>query len=149
MNTWGTKVLWVWAGLLVVTSISTQADDKNATNLIVHASGFAHPRGQAIASLFYEDDDIFSKPRERVAATIQQDKAILIFPNVKPGNYAVLVFHDENGNNDLDHNALRFPAEPLGFSNDFTLTLFSGMPNFKKLRFIFPASTEIISIQLK
>ena len=149
MNTCGTKLLRAWVALLVVTATSAQADDKNATNLIVHASGFAYPRGQAIASLFYEDDDIFNKPRERMAAAIQEDKAILLFPNVKPGHYAVLVFHDENGNSELDHNALRFPAEPLGFSNDFALTVFSGMPTFKKLRLTYQTSAEAISILVK
>ena len=34
MNTCGTKLSRAWVALLVATSISAQADDKNATNLI-------------------------------------------------------------------------------------------------------------------
>lgn len=135
--------------LLVFTALTIQADDRPASNLVIHASGFTHQRGQAIANLFYEGDDLFKASRSRVATTIQNDMAVLIFPHVMPGHYAVLVFHDENGNGDLDHNALRFPAEPLGYSNNFDLTLFSGLPSFKKLRFAFEADGNPISIQVK
>lgn len=62
-----------------------------------------------------------------------EGKATLIFPRLPHGSYAVIVFHDENGNDDLDHNFMRFPAEPLGCSNGFKLTLFSGVSNFKRL----------------
>ena len=38
--------------------------------------------------------------------------------NVKPGTYAVAVFHDLNGNGRLDRNFIGLPSEPYGFSND-------------------------------
>ena len=38
--------------------------------------------------------------------------------NVKPGNYAIAVFHDLNGNGKLDRNLIGLPSEPYGFSND-------------------------------
>lgn len=135
--------------LLVLTAQSAQADDSPAADLVVHVSGFKHQRGQAIANLFYEGDDIFKAARSRVVSAVPKEMAVLVFPNIKPGHYAVLVFHDENSNGDLDHNLLRFPAEPWGFSNDFELTLFSGLPSFKKVAFAFEASVGPISIRVK
>jgi len=137
---------WAFSMCLVVTSAWS---DTSQDDLIIHISGFTHARGQAIASLFGEGADVFGKPYARVAVGIQQNKATLIFPGLPHGNYAVTVFHDENGNNDLDHNVLHFPAEPLGFSNGFKLSLFSGMPSFKKLRFAFTVDSKSLEISVK
>lgn len=131
---------------LVIASASAEVP---RSDIIIHVDGFTHARGQAIANLFREGDDIFDKPYVRVAANIQHNIVKLIFPNLAQGSYAVTVFHDENGNNDLDHNFLRFPAEPLGFSNGFKLSLFSGMPSFEKLRFSFGPDFQPLEISVK
>lgn len=34
------------------------------------------------------------------------------------GRYALAIYHDENGNGDLDKNLLGIPKEPYGFSNN-------------------------------
>lgn len=60
------------AGCLAGTAAG--ADDASPANLVIHASGFVHNTGQAIASLFHEGDDVFKKPRARVVATISQGK---------------------------------------------------------------------------
>lgn len=125
------------------------AVDVPGNDIIVHVSGFTHAGGQAIGNLFREGDDVFEKPYLRVVAGIQQNTATLVFPSLPQGSYAVTVFHDENGNNDLDHNFLRLPAEPLGFSNGFKLSLFSGMPSFEKLRFSFGPDFQPLEISVK
>lgn len=139
------RILALTIGLLG-TSV---AADAPLENIVVHVNGFTHASGQAIGNLFREDDDVFGKPYVRVVANIQQNTATLVFAGLPQGNYAVTVFHDENGNNDLDHNFLRFPAEPLGFSNGFTLSLFSGMPSFEKLRFSFGPEFQPLEISVK
>ena len=123
--------------------------DAPKEDLVVHASGFTHDRGQAIASLFRDGDDVFGEPYARVVARVVERKATLVFPRLYHGSYAVIVFHDENGNHDLDHNFLRFPAEPLGYSNGFKLSLLSGLPNFEKLRFAFDAGAQPAEISVK
>ena len=142
---WRVSVLTLMVSLMGAAVLAHAAQD----DLVIRASGFAHQRGQAIASLFREGDDIFGKPYARVAAQIDTGQATLIFPAVQHGDYAVIVFHDENSNNDLDHNALRMPAEPLGFSNGFKLILFSGLPSFEELRFAFGAGTKPVEISVK
>jgi len=142
-----TKVLLLLAAS--VASATTWASAAEPETLVIHAVGFSHERGQAIASLFYQSDDVFKTPRARATANIQHGQALLNFPNLAPGDYAVVVFHDENGNADLDHNFMRFPVEPLGYSNHFELTLFSGLPSFAKLRFSFDAGAGPVEIQVK
>ena len=133
---------------LILTPLPALADAAYG-DIVVHASGYTHERGQAIGSLFRDGDDVFGTPYVRVTAPIHQGKASLVFPNVKPGNYALITFHDENNNNDLDHNFLHLPAEPLGFSNGFKLSAFSGMPSFEKLRFAFTLDSKPLEISVK
>ncbi|QBA65529.1 DUF2141 domain-containing protein [Muriicola soli] len=53
--------------------------------------------------------------------------------NLPSGEYALAVFHDENGNNILDTNWLGIPKEPVGFSNSRMKTF--GPPSFKECSF--------------
>ena len=124
------------------------AEDAGA-DMVIHASGFPNDKGQAVAGMFLEGEDILGKPHFRVVGDIKQGQARLSIPHIKYGSYAVRVFHDENGNNTLDHNMLRLPAEPLGFSNGFKLGLFSGFPTFEKLRFSFQADSPPLNIVVK
>ncbi len=51
------------------------------------------------------------------------------FPDLKPGTYAVKVFHDINSNGKLDTSWIGWPQEPYGFSNDAPVNM--GPPSFK------------------
>lgn len=48
---------------------------------------------------------------------------------VPPGKYAVMVYHDENGNGKLDINSNGVPSEKRGFSKNISLPN-SSKPNF-------------------
>ena len=51
------------------------------------------------------------------------------FEGISPGTYAIKVFHDVNGNGDLDTSWIGWPQEPYGFSNDAPVN--TGPPPFK------------------
>lgn len=57
----------------------------------------------------------------------------LVTIDLPEGKYAVSVFHDVNGNGEMDYNALRMPKEPWGTSNDVPARF--GPPNYKKMTF--------------
>lgn len=125
--------------------------DDSLGSFSIHVRGFFHDRGQVIANLFRAEGDVMNIKTvyRRVQAKIVEGNAVVVFPDLSYGQYAVSVFHDENGNGDLDHNIFRFPAEPLGFSNGFHLGLFSGLPSFEKLKLTFGPDTSSIEINLK
>jgi uncharacterized protein (DUF2141 family) len=52
----------------------------------------------------------------------------IIFTQLGPGHYAVIVFHNENDNGRLDENPRGEPTEGYGFSNDVEGLL--GSPSF-------------------
>jgi uncharacterized protein (DUF2141 family) len=68
---------------------------------------------------------------------------------LRPGSYAVVIHHDENGNGELDHNIVGLPAERLGFSGGFALSLTSGFPSFAKLRIELPAAGTTVRIVVR
>jgi len=46
------------------------------------------------------------------------EDASFTFKDLKPGSYAVMITHDENGNGKLDTNVMGMPLEGYGFSNN-------------------------------
>lgn len=51
------------------------------------------------------------------------------FGSVKPGTFAVKVFHDINSDGELNTSWVGWPQEPYGFSNDAPVNM--GPPSFK------------------
>lgn len=136
--------------ILILISQRCLADDTSG-NLTIQVRGLHNEQGQVIANLFREGSDVMKIETVYLHTQdkISEKQAQLVFHNLKYGKYAVTVFHDENGNGNLDHNLLRMPAELLGFSNGFQLGLFSGLPNFEKLQFVFGPGADTIEITVK
>lgn len=65
---------------------------------------------------------------------------------IPPGRYAAAVYHDINGNDQMDKNLLGIPKEPYGFSNDFRPMFAS--PDFEDCAFDLPSSGKKITIRL-
>lgn len=53
--------------------------------------------------------------------------------SVEPGEYAIAVYHDQNGNGKMDTRLFGIPKEPYGFSNDFRPML--SAPKFSDCEF--------------
>jgi uncharacterized protein (DUF2141 family) len=53
----------------------------------------------------------------------------VVFTNLTPGAYAVIIFHDENDNGKLDKNPLGMPTEAYAISNN--ARSFLSAPHFK------------------
>ena len=132
---------------LMLACASAQAADAGALSL--HATGFAHARGHAVAKLLAPGDEISGPGRGLLRAEIRDGAATMAWPALPYGRYAVVVFHDENDNGTLDHNWLHLPAEPLGFSGGFELSIHSGMPSFEKLQFDLRQPAQTIEVRVK
>jgi uncharacterized protein (DUF2141 family) len=137
------KLLWIM--FIGMVSMPCAVAQKKGV-LVIHVNSFETDRGFAVANIFRENDDIPRKYFLQIKTNIQNGEATLYFSNLPFGSYAVIVFQDENSNGILDH---RFgPNEPMGFSNAWELTLFSGMPTFKKLKFNFTINTQTVVIPI-
>lgn len=119
------KTLAVLAGCSIATLSSAFAAD-----LTVNVQGVRSAEG-TIRIALHDGDQGF--PKERKPIAVQAQNAVpgsldFVFPGLQPGNYAVTLYHDENGNEELDSNLFGVPTEGYGFSNDATGTM--GPPSF-------------------
>ncbi len=143
---------WVcaWLGAVaMVAGPNAWAQQATDFELQVNVLGLQNSDGQVVANLFLEGDDVFGTPRWRATHTIADKRASVAFTHLPAGRYALIVFHDVNGNNTLDHNVFHFPAEPLGFSNGFSLGVLSGMPDSHKLAFTLGPDTQPLNISVR
>ena len=121
--------------------------EKPSNTLTFHVTGFESNAGQAILFLYRPTDKVPKKPFLRVKAEIANMESVIPVKDLPYGDYAAIVVHDQNKNDIIDHK-WGMPAEPLGYTNHWKLSLFSGMPTFEKLRFRFSQSENTVLIKM-
>ncbi|MAN58515.1 MAG: hypothetical protein CMC08_01615 [Flavobacteriaceae bacterium] len=87
--------------------------------------------GTIIVALF-EEDNFMKKPTQGKESEIIDGQASVTFENVLPGIYAVTLFHDKNGNKQMDFQPNGMPIEMYGVSNN-VMTM--GPPKWDDARF--------------
>ncbi|RTL16280.1 MAG: DUF2141 domain-containing protein [Rhodocyclaceae bacterium] len=132
---------------LLSAATATSALAQEST-LHVTLTGIEHDRGSMRVGL-YEDPKTFRK--EAHALAIQQVPAAtgtvtVSFPALATGRYAIMAYHDEDGDGELDRRFGMFPTEGYGLSNDPTV---SGPPAFEDSAFDVGADPASISIAIR
>ena len=84
--------------------------------LLVEASGFADSSGNAWVAVFSSRVSFPKAPRFTAAQAIEGGIARWEVPDLPTGDYAVLVWHDRDGNGEFD-TGFGGPDEPYGYSN--------------------------------
>lgn len=79
------------------------------------------PATGAVVALLFDAADAFADLRDplQTRRLPAGGGAATDFTGLAAGRYAVLAFHDVNGNGELDQNFMGIPREPLGFSNGY------------------------------
>ena len=103
-----------------------------AADLEVTLTGMHSADGQALVAL-HRDSPGNAFPDEAGAVATQArpagtGKALVFFPDLPPGQYAVAAFHDATDDGELNTNFAGMPLEGYGFSND--ARGFMGPPSF-------------------
>jgi uncharacterized protein (DUF2141 family) len=87
--------------------------------------------------------DLYAPGRKHVAkqtATAVRGVLRLTFEGLAPGDYAVMLYHDENGNGRLDRGGpLGMPTEGYAFSRDAPVRM--GPPGFDSMKVAVPAGS--------
>ena len=136
------------AALCCIAASPTLAQAQPWGALQLEDTGFKDGSGHAIAKLFLPGQNVRDRGHLEVKADIRDGKASLAFPALPPGDYAVVVFHDANDNDVIDHSLIGIPREVLGFSNGFALSWSSGLPTFDKLRFAHGDVVQTIDVRV-
>lgn len=129
--------------IFVCFSLHASADGANGVSLTVKVEGVKSAKGNIRAAL-YADPKTFRKEAQAVAviqAAASPGEVSLSWPDVKPGKYAVVVYHDEDANGELNRRFGMFPTEGYGLSNNPKV---SGPPPFEPSAFEVSGATEIM-----
>jgi uncharacterized protein (DUF2141 family) len=133
----------------------------HAAELRITIDGLRSDRGTILIGLYdskatfdraieLSDKDGFLNDPQRVAGVALRGSAAarggVVFQNLDPGRYAVIVLHDEDGNGKLDKNFWGVPTEPYGFSND--AQGFLGPPAFKDAAVALDGADRTLSVAL-
>ncbi len=122
-----------------------QASD---ATLSVTVNGIRHDRGEVSVSL-YSDPKTFRKEAQAVAVKripAAPGRATVAFDGLAPGRYAIMVYHDEDGDGELDRRLGMFPTEGYGLSNNPTVI---GPPAFEDSAFEVATQKTGLSIALR
>jgi len=136
----------VVAGLLLIAS--AMADGTKVGAVTVLATGFTNEKGMVLIQLAnsaedYDRDDTAFRHAE---LKVDGDRVTHVFEDVPYGEYAIKIFHDENGNRKIDM-GWRGPTERYGFSNDARGLL--GPPGFEAAKFEVAARAMEVEIHVK
>ena len=104
---------------LITLSLSLLSYGQNSVNLKLIVRGFEHNQGKLKAALYNQGDHwLETAYKGRDTVIYNTGEVILLFTEVPAGEYAISLFHDENGNGELDTGTFGIPTEDYAFSNN-------------------------------
>jgi uncharacterized protein (DUF2141 family) len=126
----------------------TGSTEQQAARLEVQVRGFRSGDGTLAIALF--DDaghfDTRTNAIRRAYLSVVNAEAHWIVEPLPPGEYALLAYHDENGNGELDFRRFGIPKEPIAVSNGAGRLL--GPPRFESAKFAVSGATTHVTLQL-
>lgn len=114
--------------------VALSAGIAGAADLEVSVQGIQHDKG-SVRLVLYAGSETFRKEEQALAVRSAPARAGDLqdsFPGLAPGRYALIVYHDENGNGGLDRFLGMIPTEGYGLSNNPEV---SGPPQFEACAF--------------
>ncbi len=132
--------------LLCLSAAGARAAGPARLELVI--TGFQRIRGQVLVQLSASAAQYARKadPVRRLAAPVTGETVTLAFEGLPPGEYAISVVHDENGNGKLDTNFFGMPTEAFGFSGDPVVK--RGRPAFESVKFALAESGGTIRVRV-
>lgn len=104
--------------------------------IIVKMSGFSSSEGMATIQLHNIPEaypTIPEKAFKTISVKITKRLAEAVFENIPYGKYAISVYHDEDGDGELDTNFIGIPSEDVAASNGAKGSF--GPPSFQEAAF--------------
>ena len=138
------KFLLLLLCTIVVTGSIYGADTEK---LVVRVLGLKSSRGFVRFGLF-DSEETFPKEKHVIrdgAYPINDGQCSFVIDGLAPGEYALAVGHDRNGNGKIDR-FLGVPIEPVGVSGYFKRLW--AVPKFEKAKFLLGSETTFIEVSV-
>lgn len=120
------------------------------TPIHVHIHGIRNAEGTVKAVLYGPTPETFlvkGKKADKEREPAQEGSMTLCVAASVIGQYAVVVYHDENDNHTFDRNWIGLPVEGFGISNN--PTLFFAPPSFEEAAFDVNGDLTSVEVEIK
>ncbi|MCD2260923.1 DUF2141 domain-containing protein [Psychroserpens luteolus] len=138
------KTLFLSIALIVVSTLGFAQDSKGQT-ITVTIENAKNDNGKLLVSLNTKDTFMKGAGVQNAESKIKDGKATITFENVTPGDYAIMVLHDENENERMDFEDNGMPKESYGMSNN---PRSYGPPIYEDAKFTLTKEDMKLSIRL-
>ncbi len=122
----------------------------NPTNLQVSISGASSDTGSIRILVFSKPSGFPDQVKQAVRSISlpsKNGKASFKLTDLPTGTYAIGVIHDQDNNGKLSTNAVGYPTEKFGFSNN--PKVYFGPPSFEKAAFVLGKTALSLEINLR
>ncbi len=135
--------------LVFLFALTSLADKENGEiKLIINDT---KSNSGVIRVLIFDQADGFPEEAKKafkaLSIPVENFSAQTTIKNLPAGNYAVSVFHDQDGDGVFKKNSIGLPIDSYGFSNN--PTLFFGPPSFSKCKVAINNEPVSVEINLK
>lgn len=133
---------------LAITASLAAVGPAAAADLTVKLHGIRAQTGLVKIAVVGSQDawDGKAAPVQADGAPAHGEDATFSFKDLKPGEYAVMITHDENDNGKMDTNVMGMPLEGYGFSNNPQVMR---KPTWDEARFTVTDSDVAIDVELR
>ena len=140
-------VLWSASGMAEFLHVCS---DETPYSILVYVEGVKNNRGSVTIVLYGDEPKRFLKPGKkvghlRVPAVPGVTSACVAAPHA--GEYAVAVYHDEDGNGKLTRSWIGLPSEGFGFSNNPVVFLVP--PSHSEAAIVIGEGTTVLNIAMQ
>ena len=113
------------------------------STLSIKIYNVASSKGDVKVAVYNSDETFLEFEGVVKSGSTKAEKGVvtLEIEEIPEGEYALAIFHDENGNNELDTNWLGIPKEKVAFSKSKMKTF--GPPKYKECAFLVEKDTEV------
>ena len=138
----------LWFFLFLFFSLQSFATSSPVGTLVLHVTNFKDNKGTVRIALARSkaELDFVKKPYKLAETKINDKQAKWVFHDLPYGEYAIKLYHDENGNKVFDTNFLGIPEEGYGFSNNAKGHF--GPPDYKQVKFSINKITTDMTIKI-
>ncbi|MAZ25467.1 MAG: hypothetical protein CL868_00080 [Cytophagaceae bacterium] len=126
------KNLLFTIALVFTTLFSFAQDSEKGITITVTIDNVKNNEGTVLLSLHTSETFMKGKGVMSGESNIENNKVVITFDNVKPGEYAILALHDENNNKNMDYETNGMPKEDYGMSNN---VMSFGPPQYDDAKF--------------
>jgi len=124
--------------------LTQAASSQELSNITVNVTGFKAQTGAVMAALVDAQGYQGGQPLRGARVDVTGETIAMNFEGLPAGEYAVRMYHDVNGDGEMNANAFGIPTEPFAFSNNAAGTM--GPAPWSKAKFTVSSADVVQNI---